>query len=373
MLNALSSITALPGFSKLVNQFIGSESYPFGHHAASNAALNMMVRVVALDLEEQGVNVLLVHPGTVATEVSSAKAGQNGAITVDESVETVLKVVASAQIGKGQEIIRSQDGSVIPCTQSQVMSTSYLIIGANRGIGFGFIRQLALRPNTTVYASYRTAAKSTELIDFSRAHENVVLLSLDMTDEKSVKQAANELKRHTASIDVAIFNAGVQSYLGDVLETPPSVYLQHYEQNVVGPLILTQAFVPFLLASQSARRALVYLSTAAGSISSLPAINGTVTSMYDAKSYPVGHYATSKAALNTLGRVVALELERKGVSVLLVHPGMVSTDLSAMQVGQNGAVSVEHSVRTMLQVIESAPLGKGQEGILKQDGSIIAW
>ncbi|GAA97654.1 uncharacterized protein L969DRAFT_94794 [Mixia osmundae IAM 14324] len=260
-----------------------------------------------------------------------------------------------------------------PRAKQTPMSTSYLIIGANRGIGFGFVRQLAVKPDTIVYASYRNAAKSAELIEFAKAHENVSLLTLDMTDEKSVKQAANELKRHTASIDVAIFNAGVQGFVGDVLETSPKVYLDHFEQNVVGPLILTQAFAPFLLASTSGRRELVYLSTAAGSIGKLPDVDGLVTAVFGAKSYPFGHYAASKAALNMLGRVVALSLEKKGINVLLVHPGLVATDMSTMAEGQNGAITVDESVETTLKVIASAEIGKGQEGILSQDGSIIPW
>ncbi|GAA96519.1 uncharacterized protein L969DRAFT_49739 [Mixia osmundae IAM 14324] len=253
------------------------------------------------------------------------------------------------------------------------MSTSYLIIGANRGIGFGFVRQLAVKADTMVYASYRNAARSSGLINFAKTHKNVVLLTLDMTDERSVKQAAEELKEHTASIDVAIFNAGVQGFVGDVLETSPRVYLEHFEQNVVGPLILTQVFAPFLLASTRARRELVYLSSAAGSIGSLPETDGLVTAVFGTQSYPLGHYATSKAALNMLGRVVALSLEKKGINVLLVHPGVVATDMSTLAEGQSGAISVDESVETMLKGIASAEIGKGQQGMLSYDGSVVPW
>ena len=86
-------------------------------------------------------------------------------------------------------------------------------------------------------------------------------------------------------------------------------------------------------------------------------------------------YRTSKAALNMFTRTLALEVKRKGVLALSLHPGTVDTDLSKpfqKNVKKNKLQTTEEAVTSMLSVILNIkPEDSG--GFFAYDGSRIEW
>ena len=99
----------------------------------------------------------------------------------------------------------------------------------------------------------------------------------------------------------------------DSLETTTySTLLKTFSTNTFGPLLLTQALLPSLLISPHPRIGL--MSSRVGSIA-------------DNSSGGSYAYRGSKAALNSIGKRIAVDLKEKGVVVVLMHPGFVKTGI----------------------------------------------
>ncbi|CAE6387216.1 unnamed protein product [Rhizoctonia solani] len=240
-----------------------------------------------------------------------------------------------------------------------IMTTSvsqYLVIGANRGLGLEFVRQLLRTPENKVIATYRDASKLDELNKLGSDRSNagrLELVRLDMNDDGSCKVAANEIQSKVGPIDVLIINAGIIDESNSLLQKNIDDLADLFQNNVLGPLRITQHFAPLLNTRQLSK--LVFLTSQIGSISR--GKNGTSPS-----------YGISNAALNMMGRKLAHELEPSNVAVALVHPGWVQTDMG----GPNAPVTPAQSISGMLKVIDKVDLKNSGE-YWQWDGQQLPW
>ncbi|KAJ1308937.1 hypothetical protein OPQ81_004620 [Rhizoctonia solani] len=221
----------------------------------------------------------------------------------------------------------------------------YLIVGANRGIGLEFVKQILQNSGNRVIGTYRNPLTIDELNKLSETPSNkgrLSLIRLDMNDEQSCKAAASEVGAKVGTIDTLIVNAGAHG--GKALLTEDISNISRlFDNNVLGPLRIFQAFVPLLQDRSSANDVLpkiALISSEAGSLTVSKHGRGPA-------------YAMSKAALNMMGRKLAYELELSGIAVGLLHPGWVQTDMG----GPNAVLTPEVSVQGMLQVIEKLNIG----------------
>lgn len=120
-------------------------------------------------------------------------------------------------------------------------------------------------------------------------------------------------------LDTIIINAGILLGEGRIEDLSPADLLKNLEGNVVGPHIITKAFSPFLLESKAAKKTLAYISSGVGSVGASKQVGEFIKKMYNVDYIPNGGYATTKTALNGLGRQWADSLEPKGIAVILVH------------------------------------------------------
>jgi len=89
-------------------------------------------------------------------------------------------------------------------------SKVYLVTGSSRGIGLELVRQLAERKDTLVFATARDPEKSEELKKIHASSKGqVILVPLDVADEKTITAAAKQVSEKTKKIDVLINNAGI--------------------------------------------------------------------------------------------------------------------------------------------------------------------
>jgi len=189
-----------------------------------------------------------------------------------------------------------------------------LVSGGNRGIGFEVVRQLAAASHTVILGSRDLAkgeAAARAIVD--KYPGRVIAARLDVTDPVSVERLAGEVDQKFGALHVLVNNAAVHY---DTWQTASAanievVVREAFETNVLGAWRLIRAFVPLMQRNRWGR--IVNVSSGAGAISSMAADTPA--------------YSTSKAALNALTRVVAVELRGSGILVNAVCPGWVATDM----------------------------------------------
>lgn len=251
-------------------------------------------------------------------------------------------------------------------------STTYLITGANRGIGKGLTAALLQRPNTTVVAGVRDTTASASILNSlpAAAGSKVVIVKLDSQSETDAKEAVSQLSSEhgITSIDVVIANAGIAHSGTPVAQTTTESLRDHFNTNAIGPVLLFQAVKPLLQASKSGNPIFLAISTLIGSIGGQDALAGVPPIL--------SPYGSSKAALNWLVR--RLHYEESWLTSYVTHPGLVLTDMATgmfstpEQAAAMGAITVEVSIAGLLKTLDSA--SKKISGTFQNyDGTTLPW
>jgi len=215
-----------------------------------------------------------------------------------------------------------------------------LITGANRGIGLELAKQLQQK-GYKIIAACRQSNPKLEALD-CQIEQNV-----DVTDSDSIIKLANKLKGQ--AIDLLINNAGfLQSMSLDSLDFN-AMRLQ-YEINTLGPLRVTANLLPNL--SEGSKIAI---------------ITSRMGSIEDGSGGQYG-YRMSKTAVNMVGSSLAHDLKPQGISVALLHPGYVRTDMT----GNQGLIDADVSATGLIQRIEELNLNN-TGGFWHTDGTELPW
>lgn len=226
-----------------------------------------------------------------------------------------------------------------------------LITGANRGIGLALTETYARRGDT-VLACCRVPEQATRLQALSKSLAVSVLpLTVDSSD--SVAALADKLA--TASVDVLINNAGI---IGQPPERQTAwtmdfaMWQEIFSVNAIAPVRVMQALLPQLKRSGAPK--VMNVTSDLGALSNdNPIFLG---------------YSASKAALNKVMRLAALELKREGIAVGLVHPGWVQTDMG----GSNAPIAPVASATGIVKVIDQLSL-HNTGSFWQWDGSLHTW
>ncbi len=214
-----------------------------------------------------------------------------------------------------------------------------LVTGATRGIGFETARQLATA-GVHVLLAGRDRGKAVEAaLKLQSEGLAAEAITLDVTNDDSIKAAAAEVARKHGHLDILVNNAGV--FRDDVQrkpsEQPIQTWRDTFDTNVFGVVATTQAFLPLLKQASAGR--IVNVSSLLGSIAS----NADPASpIYDFK---VPAYNVSKSAVNAWTVQLAHELRGTTVKVNAVHPGSVKTDMNA-----SGELDVQQGAMTSVRV-----------------------
>ncbi|HEV7760905.1 MAG TPA: SDR family oxidoreductase [Acidimicrobiales bacterium] len=225
-------------------------------------------------------------------------------------------------------------------TNAKTSTTIALVTGANKGIGLEVARQLGRRAATTVLLGARhpdrgAAAEKALRGEGIDAHH----LPLDVTDERTIAAAAEQVEAEHGRLDVLVNNAAVPgaALAGKPSETPPDALRQVFETNVFGVVAVTNALLPLLRRSPAGR--IVNVSSELGSIG---AALDPDSPCWPFVSIP---YPTSKTAVNMITAMYAKELADTPIKVNAANPGYCATDLNGhtgFRTAAQGAEAIVH-------------------------------
>ena len=216
---------------------------------------------------------------------------------------------------------------------------SVLITGANRGIGLEFARQYSA-DGWDVVATVRQSSPELDVL-------GVRVERLDMRDLDAVASFGERLD----SLDLLIANAGTYGPRSPRSAAEGEEWLETFAVNTVAPYLLAQSVLPLVARSGG----------------KLIAITSKMGSIADNRSGGYIAYRSSKTALNSAWRSLAIDNRDKVVAAVL-HPGWVQTRMG----GESAPLEPEESVAGMRRVIED--LGPDQSGrFFSYDGSEIPW
>jgi NAD(P)-dependent dehydrogenase (short-subunit alcohol dehydrogenase family) len=217
---------------------------------------------------------------------------------------------------------------------------TYLITGANRGIGQEYCRQLLARGETAI-AVCRQPAEELQTLGIR------VITGIDMTQDADVARLQAELRGE--AIDVLINNAGIIEGVSLANLDFDSMRRQ-FEVNALGPLRVTKA----LLGNLSKGSKVVLMTSRMGSIE-----DNTSGGSYG--------YRMSKVALCMAGKSLSHDLKTQGISVAILHPGLVQTRMTGFS-----GITTEESVKGLLARIDGLTLGNTGT-FWHSNGEVLPW
>jgi NAD(P)-dependent dehydrogenase (short-subunit alcohol dehydrogenase family) len=222
-----------------------------------------------------------------------------------------------------------------------------LVTGANRGIGKEIARQLAEQDWQVIVAARKLVAAE-EVV--SQISHNAFAIQLDVSDEQSVKQAAQIVTEKFNRLDVLINNAGIMGN-DAALNFDLDQIAATMNTNFSGPIRTSKYLMPLLEKSPDAR--IVNMSSGMGEINSL------YTGGYAA-------YRLSKTSLNAFTILLSAELRNSNIKVFAMCPGWVQTEMGGK--GAPRPVSKGAETAVWLASDKSAMSGK-----FYRDKKVIDW
>lgn len=219
-----------------------------------------------------------------------------------------------------------------------------VITGANRGIGLELAKLYAARGDL-VTAICREAGDEIEDI------ADQTISGIDVTNEQAPEGLQTILAELVeGKIDVLINNAGI--FQNETLDNMDADSIrQQFEVNTIAPLMIAHALLPLM-----------------GEGSKIANITSRMGSLEDNTSGAYYGYRASKAALNAVGKSLAMDLKPRGIAVAQLHPGFVQTRM----VGFNGDITPEQAAEGLAQRIDELTL-ENTGGFWHSNGQQLPW
>ena len=185
-----------------------------------------------------------------------------------------------------------------------------LVTGGTRGIGLAITEEL-LKAGARVYiASRKQAAVDEALASLSRFGDRCAGSTCNVGEPDDRQKLINSVTDRFGGLDVLVNNAAANPVFGKVEATEPWAFQKIMQVNLEAPFELAKLALPYLKQSEAA------------SVLNISSIGGL-------RPEPkLGIYSVSKAALNSLTKVLAKEWGRYGIRVNAICPGLIQTDFS---------------------------------------------
>jgi 3-oxoacyl-[acyl-carrier protein] reductase len=180
-----------------------------------------------------------------------------------------------------------------------------VITGTSRGIGFELAKLFADKGHNVLAISRNTAPLKTV------NHQNITLLSVDLSINADVKKVSDFIKNNWKTVDILINNAG-KLINKPFTELTSDDFLEVYKVNVFGVAELTKNLIPFLQKGS-------HVVT----ISSMGGVQGSM------KFPGLAAYSSAKGAVITLSELLAEEYKEQQIAFNVLALGAVQTEMLA--------------------------------------------
>ena len=183
-----------------------------------------------------------------------------------------------------------------------------IITGCSRGIGVATLKHLSLKLDKR-FACVRKIVDSFTSTLSNFENKNIIPIEFDLNDRDQIKIALDQIKSKTESIDMLVNNAAtIDTALFQM--TPDKKIKDIFEINFFSQVYFTQQIVKLMLKKKSG--SIVFVSS---------------TSSLDG-DFGRGSYSSSKAAINSISKVMSRELGQFNIRVNCIAPGLTNTDMA---------------------------------------------
>lgn len=185
-----------------------------------------------------------------------------------------------------------------------------VVTGSASGIGLETARAFAALGMRVALLDVREDALEAAAESIRETGAEVIALSIDVTDELAVADAARHVISELGSVDLLMNNAAVFLRGGEIAELGDDVWRWLFGVNLFGTIHCIRSFLPYM--KERGR---------GGHLVNTSSISGFV--VRDRKN---GAYAATKSALASLSEALRFDLEPEGIGVSVVLPGPVASD-----------------------------------------------
>jgi 3-oxoacyl-[acyl-carrier protein] reductase len=201
---------------------------------------------------------------------------------------------------------------------SELTGKRALVTGASRGIGAGIAQRLAEQGADVAITYERSADRAQEVVRAIEAQgRRGVAIQADSADPAAIRRSVDEAVAALGGLDILVNNAGIARY-GMVADVSLADVDALLDVNVRAPILAAQAAIPHL--GEGGR----IISIGSCLAERVPFPGSTV-------------YSLTKSALLAFNRGLAREVAAKGITVNLVQPGPIDTDMNPAD-GEQAAV-----------------------------------
>lgn len=226
---------------------------------------------------------------------------------------------------------------------------TYLVTGANRGIGYEYCKQLQEKGHEVI-ATCRSASE--ELKALGQKAGVRVETGVDISDDDAINTVLSVLSDQP--IDVLINNAGIyrQSSLD---ELNIEGIKEQFAINAIAPLKFTKALLPNLKKSTQTAKVAIMTSRM-----------GSIDDNTSGGSYG---YRMSKVAVSMAGKSLSHDLAKDNIAVAILHPGLVSTGMTNFT---SSGISPAESVSGLLKIIDALTM-QNTGTFWHSNGEVLPW
>jgi len=184
-----------------------------------------------------------------------------------------------------------------------------LITGATSGIGLATAKKFANKKNQLILCG-RRQHKLDEISNEISKITNVLTLRFDVSDKEEVNKVLENIPKEFSSIDILINNAGNAHGLDTIQEGSLDDWDNMIDSNVKGLLYVSRVIIPKMIENQN------------GHIINIGSLAGR-------EVYEKGNiYCATKHAVNAISKAMRIDLNKTGIKVSEINPGLVETDFS---------------------------------------------